>query len=247
MRAPRRVRAVLLDIDDTLVDTRAAFRFALGEVLGEWLPHLDAAGLQAATLYWAADPGGHFRAYTRGDLDFATQRRRRAADLHARFGGPSLDDAGFGRWEAAYEAAFRSAWRATPDALGLLEALAAAGLAIGAVTNQDSAYQRAKLAAVGLDGRFATLVGIDVLGRGKPDPRVFRLACDRLGVDPAEAAYVGDELDVDARGARDAGLIGVWLDRHGVRGSGTRPDDVPVVGGLAEVPALLGLADGSGR
>jgi len=242
VRAPRRVRAVLLDIDDTLVDTRAAFRFALGEVLGEWLPHLDAAGLQAATLYWAADPGGHFRAYTRGDLDFATQRRRRAADLHARFGGPSLDAAGFGRWEAAYEAAFRSAWRPTPDAVGLLDALAVAGVPTGAVTNQDSAYQRAKLAAVGLGGRFAVLVGLDVLGRGKPDPRVFRLACDRLGVDPAEAAYVGDELDVDARGARDAGLIGVWLDRHGVRGSGTGPDDVPVVGGLAEVPALLGLS-----
>src|SRR5262249_11301176 len=124
---------------------------------------------------------------------------------------------------------------------GLLDALADAGVPTGAVTNQDSAYQWAKLAAVGLDGRFAVLVGIDVLGRGKPDPRVFLLGCERLGGAPAETADVGGARDVDARGARDAGLIGVWLDRHGARGSGTGPDDVPVVGGLDEVPALLGL------
>ena len=51
-----------------------------------------------------------------------------------------------------------------------------------------------------------SLVGIDAFGVGKPDARIFRRACEVLGPAPAEAAYVGDELDVDARGARDAGL-----------------------------------------
>jgi putative hydrolase of the HAD superfamily len=79
-------------------------------------------------------------------------------------------------------------------------------------------------------------------GVGKPDPRMFRHACHMLGVAPSEAAYVGDELDVDARGARDAGLVGVWLDRHG---TGRCPKDVPAVRSLDELPDLLRIPGAS--
>lgn len=232
------LRAVLLDVDDTLVDTRGAFRAAMASVVGTWLPHLDDAGREAAVQRWALDPGGHFRAYTRGELDFATQRRRRAADLHAAFGGPLLDDDAAQRWDARYEDAFRRAWRPCPDAEPFMAAVRAAGLPTAAVTNMLTSYQVAKLAAVGLGACVRVVVGLDVVGIGKPDPRPFLHACALLGVDPGEAAYVGDELDVDARAARDAGLLGVWLDRHG---SGLEPGDVPVVRTLAELPPLLGL------
>src|SRR4051812_1411896 len=110
------VRALLLDVDDTLVDTRGAFRAAMEHVVTTWLPHLDADSREAAVQHWVRDRGGHFRAYTRGELDFAAQRRLRAADLHAAFGGPVLDDERAGRWDAGYERAFRRAWRPCPDA-----------------------------------------------------------------------------------------------------------------------------------
>jgi putative hydrolase of the HAD superfamily len=119
-----------------------------------------------------------------------------------------------------------------------LAAVRAAGLPMVAVTNMLTSYQVAKLDAVGLAGALQAVVGLDVVGVGKPDPRPFLHACALLAVEPGEAAYVGDELDVDARAARDAGLVGVWLDRHG---SGAEPGDVPVVRTLAELPALLGL------
>jgi putative hydrolase of the HAD superfamily len=238
------LRAVLLDVDDTLVDTRGAFRAAITSVVRRWLPHLDAGAREAAVQRWALDPGGHFRAYTRGEVDFETQRRRRAADLHEAFGGPALDDEGARRWAAGYEDAFRRAWRPCPDARPFLAAVRAAGLRTAAVTNMLTSYQIAKLDAVGLAGQLAAVVGLDVVGVGKPDPRPFLHACGLLGVAAGEAAYVGDELDVDARAARDAGLLGVWLDRHG---SGEEPGDVPVVRGLGEVPALLGLATPGGR
>lgn len=236
--APRVVRGVLLDIDDTLVDTRGAFRVAVRQVQQRWLPHLDDDAAGTVLTRWVSDPGGHFRAYTRGECDFSTQRRRRADDLHATFGGPVLDDAGFVAWQAQYDGAFRAAWAVCADALPFLDALAATGLPLGLVTNASGAYQRDKLTWLGLLDRFGVLVGVDELGRGKPDPEVFALACRRLGLDPGDCAYVGDELDLDARGARDAGLLGIWLDRHG---SGLTPDDVPVARSLADVPALLGL------
>ncbi len=233
---------MLLDVDDTLVDTRAAFRAAVAHVVAAWLPHLDTAGREQAVRHWTHDPGGYFRAYTRGEVTFAEQRRLRSADLHAAFGGAALDDQAYGRWDTGYEAAFRAAWRAADDAVGLLDALDAAGLPYGALTNMAAAYQRTKLEAVGL-ARVPVLVTMDDLGRGKPDPAVYHLACRRLGTAPERTAYVGDEVDVDARGARDAGLLGVWLDRHG---TGDTPGDVPVVRSLRELAALL-VPAGSAR
>ncbi|HEY6795164.1 MAG TPA: HAD family hydrolase [Kineosporiaceae bacterium] len=231
------VRGVLLDVDDTLVDTRAAFRAAIDRVVARWMPFLDGAGRDDAVRFWVLDDAGAFAAYTRGELTFAEQRRIRAERLHARLGGPALDDTGFARWEEAYEAGFRAAWRAHDDGRALVAMLRALGIPTGAVTNAAREYQVTKLAAVGL-AQVPVLVSVDDLGRGKPDPAVFHLACERLGLPPGEVAYVGDELDVDARGARDAGLTGVWLDRHGV---GLVPDDVPAVRTLAELPALLRL------
>jgi putative hydrolase of the HAD superfamily len=237
------IRAVLLDVDDTLVDTRAAFAAAVAHVVARWVPHLDAEGREAALRHWVADAEGHFRAYTRGEIDVVEQRRRRAASLHAAFGGPVVDAALFEQWDAAYEAAFRAAWRACPDAAPLLDALDAAHLPRGVVTNMRIGYQREKLLVAGLLERVGVLVGMEAFGVGKPDPRVYRHACAVLGVDPAQVAYVGDELDVDARGAREAGLLGVWLDRHG---SGQSPPDVPVVRSLDELPTLLGIAPAAG-
>jgi len=237
--SPAGVHVVLLDIDDTLVDTRGAFRGALFVLLGTWLPHLDAEAREAALLRWAQDPGGHFRAYTRGEIDMESQRRARIVDLHAAFGGPELSRAELADWSARYEALIQELWRLTPDALDLLDALDAAGIRVGAVTNSHRDYQVAKLTRVGLATRLPVVSCLDDLGYGKPRAEIYHHACRLLGVTPERAAYVGDELDIDARGARDAGLLGIWLDRHG---SGLEPGDVAVVRTLAEVPRLLGLS-----
>lgn len=233
------VEAVLLDIDDTLVDTRGAFRVAIAAVNARWLPHLDDDGRRDALAVWTTDAGGHFRAYTRGELDFHEQRRRRLADLHGAFGGPVMDEAAYREWVGEYEAAFSAAWRLTPDAGALVEWIAAAGLRTGFVTNAETAYQQSKLDAVGLGTRIPILAGTDTFGAGKPDPRMWWHACERLGVEASRTVYVGDEVDVDARGARDAGLLGIWLDRHA---TGAEPDDVPWVRSLDEVPAVIARA-----
>jgi putative hydrolase of the HAD superfamily len=231
------VRGLLIDVDDTLVDTRAAFRVGIRHVAATWMPFLAETDHDAAIEHWLLDDTGAFAAYTRGELTFSQQRRLRADRLHAHFGGPALDDAAFARWEEAYDEAFRAAWRATDDGAALVARLRSAGVPHGVVTNASRDYQRGKLAAVGLGG-IPVLAAVDDLGRGKPAPEVFHLACRGLGLPPAQVAYVGDELDVDARGARDAGLVGVWLDRHG---SGDTPTDVPVVRTLTELPPLLNL------
>lgn len=238
------VDAVLLDVDDTLVDTRAAFRSAMDVVARSYLAHLDDAPALALE-HWVRDAAGHFDAFTRGELTFERQRRLRLVAMHEALGGPVVDDELFEAWNALYDKAFRASWAPLPGARELLRALVAAGVPFGSVTNSQVSYQTDKLVATGLRD-LRVLVGTDTLGFGKPDPRVFRRGCELLGSDPSRTVYVGDEPLTDADGATQAGLTGVWLDRWG---EGLRPDSgsrrpssgVPVVGSLAELASWLQL------
>lgn len=242
------VDGVLLDVDDTIVDTRAAFEEALAAVARVYLPHLEPEGLEDLLAAWRADAAGHYRRYTRGEIGYVEQRLARANELHDRFGGPALDEAGFAQWDAVFEAGFEGAWRALPGAYETVDRLVSAGVPIGALTNARAEYQTRKLARAGL-AAVPVLVGMDTLGVGKPDPAVFHEACRRLGTAPSRTAYVGDELDIDAVAAVRSGLVGVWFDRpwarrHEIPDSeieAARLDGVLMLGSLDDLPGLLGL------
>lgn len=249
MSGARLVDGVLFDVDDTLVDTQQAFAAALSAVARAYLPHVEPDRHGDVLTAWRADVGGHYRAYTRGEVGYLEQRMARANALHTEFGGVPLDEAAYAEWNRVFEAGFARAWAAHPDAAEVVERLLAAGLAVGALTNAAVAYQTAKMARAGLE-HVPVLVGVDTFGVGKPDPRVFAEACRLLGTAPGRTAYVGDELDIDARAAVAAGLVGVWVDRPGGRRvripeadvAAARAAGVHVVASLEEVPALLGVA-----
>lgn len=232
---------VLFDIDDTLVDTMAAFDSALRAVAAVHLPPLGQDGHEAVLAQWRADPSGHYRSYTRGELTFHQQRHRRVDELHERFGGSRLDEPGYREWSEVFDAAFEAAWAAFPESAPTVLALRAAGIAVGALSNATAATQQRKLAVAGLGEHVPLLVTLDTLGFGKPDPRVFHEACRRLGTRPERTVYVGDELDIDAAAATAAGLHGVWLDRRGVGLPEQQAPAVTVLSSLAGLPAVVGL------
>jgi putative hydrolase of the HAD superfamily len=62
-----------------------------------------------------------------------------------------------------------------------------------------------------LDGLFSTVVESAVVGVRKPDPRIFQLAVDRLGLPPAAITVVGDSIESDIMPARQVGCRTVWL------------------------------------
>ncbi|WP_236685777.1 HAD family hydrolase [Demequina oxidasica] len=238
------INAVLFDVDDTLVDTKGAFRHALTTVAAEYLA--ADAELADVAVFWRADRHGHYRAHTRGEMDHREQRMRRANDLHAEFGGVLMGDDAYDAWDVVFEQGFQDGWRAFDDAHACLDALEEAGIPYGALSNARFDYQNLKLAAVGLE-RVPMLVGVDTLGFGKPDPRVFALAAERLGSAPAQTAYIGDELDIDAIAATRAGLSGYWLDRSrgadaGTGEGGSTDDSVVTQDGLT-VPRVATLRE----
>lgn len=241
-----RVDGVLFDIDDTLVDTRGAFGHALSDVARRYLPDLPPERHPELVTVWRADVGGHYAAYTRGEVGFVEQRMTRANELHEQFGGPALDDEAFAVWDESFQRAFADGWVAHPEVDVVVDTLLAAGLRVGALSNASVALQTTKLERVALLDRVPMLVGVDTLGVGKPDPRVFVEACRRLGTAPEHTAYVGDELDVDAVAAREAGLLGIWVDRPGTRRIPITDAEittaaVPTLRSLSDLPTLLGL------
>ncbi|MFY9809608.1 MAG: HAD family hydrolase [Pseudonocardiaceae bacterium] len=224
---PREVIAVCFDVDATLVDYEASTRAGLRELLGT----------DEAWVEWCELTEQHYARYLAGQVDFDMMRRHRTRDFFAGR-GELLCDGEVLRREERRAAAVRRAWRLFDDALPCLRALRALGLRLAAVTNAAGEHQRAKLGALGLESAFDAVVISGELGVAKPHRAIFRKACCALGVLPAQAAHVGDRLDTDAEGARDAGLHGVWLDRSGC-GSLPRADGISVIGRLAELPALL--------
>lgn len=199
------LRAVIFDLDDTLVDhtsaaDEAAVSWALA--LGVDDPHPSAR--------WAEVTAVHYPRYQRRELTLAEQRRQRVRDFLERYLDDATADAHFTDYLARYEAA----WRAFDDAAPALRRVRAAGLGVGVLTNGDATQQRAKAERVGLTSEIDVLVASSELAAGKPDAGAFLHTTRLLGVAPGDALMVGDSLTDDVHGAIAAGLQAVLLDRH---------------------------------
>ncbi len=120
------------------------------------------------------------------------------------------------------------------DALPVLEELRAAQLRIGLVSNgirdlsEFVAHHRLDVDAI-VDSRTH--------GRVKPHPTIFQAALDRLEVDAADAAMVGDSLEEDVEGARALGMRAILIDREE-----RHPDVEERLTDLYGLPAALGLS-----
>ena len=86
----------------------------------------------------------------------------------------------------------------------LLADIEKAGLIWGVVTNKPVRFAEPIMQQLGLAERSALLICPDHVTRSKPDPEPLILACSRLGLDPASVLFVGDDLR-DIESGRDAG------------------------------------------
>jgi putative hydrolase of the HAD superfamily len=226
---PIPIRAVCLDIDDTLIDFTATARQALCDLIGrdDMWPR------------WQRTTDEHVARVVAGELSYENMHQARTKAFFADLGA-LLDDDLVADLEQRRCTRLRAAWRLYDDTLPCLDWLRAAGVKLAAVTNASGSHQRGKLDRLGIGRFFDTVVIAGELGAAKPDPVIFHTACARLGVPVDEAMHVGDLLDADAIGARDAGLHGVWLDRSPAGCHGFRTyAGVHVIESLADLPGLL--------
>jgi HAD superfamily hydrolase (TIGR01509 family) len=121
--------------------------------------------------------------------------------------------------------------RPVEGARAALDAARSLGLRLAVVSNSDGRAER-HLADCGVREGLEFVVDSQVVAVEKPDPRIFHIALERMGVAPAHALYVGDILCVDAAGSRAAGLHFTLIDPFGDYG----PADV------ASIPSMFDLS-----
>ena len=100
-----------------------------------------------------------------------------------------------------------------PDVVETLAALEGRGIKLACVTNKRIAFADALLVAAGIRRHFAVVLGGDSLAEKKPSPAPLLAAAREVGVEPANAAMVGDSHH-DYHSAADAGFAFVWA-RYG--------------------------------
>lgn len=219
------MRAVLFDLDGTLISTKAlyleAYRRAVEPYVRPGLSHDDIRALKPTSE----------RAFIRAvvaasDYDACLEDFYRAYhELHG------------GMFEGVY-----------PGVPAVLAVVRAAGLRMGIVTGKSRRSWAVTSALVSL-GPFDVLVFDDDVRAPKPDPHGLELALEHLDVAPNHAVYVGDTM-TDLRAARAAGLspvIVLWAraatDRAELASAARREGAMAVVERPWELVSALGLGE----
>jgi putative hydrolase of the HAD superfamily len=122
-----------------------------------------------------------------------------------------------------------------------LRSLIATGVHVGIISNADGtvaqrlAAQEVLQVGPGIGVEVACVIDSGAVGISKPDPRIFHLGLEVIGVDAADAWYVGDMPGIDVTGARAAGLWPIVMDPFGFQ-----PDaDYARVASLTEVAEMI--------
>lgn len=207
------IRAVLFDLDDTLFDHRGCARDALSAVqrAHDVLREMPFAALERAHAGFLEELHGEVMLGRLPLEDARVERFRRLLLAAGADATPDLTNA----LASMYLDTYRASRRAVAGAAPLMSAIKRHAR-IGIVSNNLLEEQQEKLHICGLDLFVDALIVSEQVQVSKPDPAIFRVALDRLGVEPSESVMIGDSWAADVEGARAAGIRAIWFNPNGV-------------------------------
>ena len=179
MAAPLAVRAVLFDLDGTLLDTVLDLHAAANAMLGD----LGRPGVEVAAV----------RSYVGRGIPNLVKRVLAGTMVAAEDPAPP-PSAALDSFRHHYARANGRHALLFPGVREGLEAFRALHLPLGVITNKAQAFSVPLLEHVGLAPFFDVVVSGDVLPRPKPDPMPLIWASGRLGASPAEVLMIGDSV-----------------------------------------------------
>lgn len=209
------VQAVFFDVGDTLIHTCPSVAEAFARVAARRGHNLALceieAHMPAINAYYEAEylRDGDFWCSHEGSVGIWLAQYRYLCELT----GIGHDAEGMAsEVHRVYSCA--DGWKAFGDVKECLRALKGQGCALGVVSNWDVGLE-GLLRELRLLPYFDTVVSSAAVGYRKPNPVIFDLACEELGVSAHEVVHVGDRPDADGDGAFQAGIRPVIIDRRG--------------------------------
>jgi HAD superfamily hydrolase (TIGR01509 family) len=223
-------RALLLDLDDTILDDSGTALACWREAceahaagLGAVAPEEALAAIQRMRAWYWSDRERH--RVGRLDLGAARAEVVRLALAELGVGSPAVANAIAADYGARRDAGIMPLEGAVETVRWLRER----GCRLALVTNGNAAAQRSKVDRFDLAPLFDAILIEGELGFGKPDPRVYRRALDALDTAPEDAWMVGDNLEWEVASPQRLGIFSIWVDRRGTglpEGHPVRPDRV---------------------
>jgi len=208
-QATKNARAVLFDLDGTLLDTALDMGGALNDVRAE----LGLSPISAHTIRGFVSHG---------------------ASALVRLGFPTSSEDEFSRLKerflSVYEERLCTATEPFPGVMGSLNQLESHGIPWGIVTNKPKWLTEPLLKHFGLLGRVGVLVCGDTLSERKPHPLPLQYAAVELQVMPGQCIYIGD-AERDVLAARAASMP-VLVALFGYISEGELPREWPASGWL---------------
>ena len=235
------IKAVFFDLDNTLCDSDTAWSIATRETFQLLCKREPDVSVEAITKAWTTVHQQLFQQLNAGKGSMAALRDSRFQCLFKELGLPQgtmteeLND--------FLSSRYLTGLRLYED-VSVLEELHA--YHVGIVTNgahdNHTDSQFSKVQHLGLSERIQSLTISDEVGVRKPNIKVFTVACERAGVSPKEALFVGDSIENDIVGANRVGMTSVLIDRKSDRLIPETGDKRPdyVVLNLHDVLSCLG-------
>ncbi len=242
----RRFDAILFDLGNTLLYFDGVWPEVQREADAQLLAHLQNEG-------FALDAPSFLQQFRARITEYYAQREAEFVEhttayvlktLLAELGYPDVGPQQLSPALRALYAASQAHWLLEDDCLPALQALKNEGHKLAIISNAgDDEDVQTLVDNTGLRPYFDLVLSSAACGVRKPNPRIFKLALDRLGVPANGAAMVGDTLGADILGAQNAGLYSIWLTRRAdtpanrAHASTIVPDaQIP---SLAQLPSLI--------
>jgi len=189
------IKAVIFDLDNTIVDRSLTFRNFAASFVRSYFGHLKETDGLIERIIELDQDGYKEKTALFGELIDELPWRHM----------PGLDELmEYYRHHYVRNAALMD------QALEVLRALKSS-YRVGLVTNGRTDIQYGKIDRLGIRDLFEFILVSEEAGVKKPDPRIFRMAVERLRVRPEECVFVGDHPRNDIEGAGLAGMKTVWI------------------------------------
>jgi phosphoglycolate phosphatase len=190
---PLSVRAVLFDLDGTLVDSAPDLTFAANKMLSALgYPPVNCSQVKG----WVGD-------------GVRSLVRRTLTTIVGDVPAESLIEQSYVLFQRYYAESVYQDSTLYPGVHETLQTLKSSGLALACVTNKPSRFTKPVLEKSGLTGFFGAVVSGDDLSLKKPDPAPLEFAAKQLGVPLTACVLVGDSIN-DIRAAGAAGIPVLW-------------------------------------
>ena len=226
---PRDWQAVFWDIGGVILDTasvRRAHEAFVGAVIERYAVN---ATVEEGIERWRTAVGAYFRERDGTEFRSARTAYDRAVDKIA---GESVPE---DEWRPIFERVTTETLRPNPGAVETVERLAETKFHVGIISDVDTAEGLRILETFGVRRHFDSVTTSEMVGRTKPDRRMFDTALDAANVSASEAVMVGDRYEHDIAGSSAVGMTAIAY------GADDGPETDYEIDDLREVLSIIGV------